>query len=193
MNKIISTIIALSIAIVSFPQKSLKTSVDFATDSCLKKFRPDTIGRIRFVFNCKPKNTGYADGYMIHKNGGSWWYKEAKRRFPNDVMNCEYKLAKKLLSEDKDSLKNYSKWIFYIDIKFLEPVVQVHGETGVEETAYYPIEGKHLDVIVFERLAGETIWVEVEKKIFETDAKYYKSTWKGDFINKKLKESNSIK
>jgi len=165
-------------------------NVAFVTDACIDNFKPDTLGRISFQTNCRGENYSEINGYMIHKNGGSWWYKEAKRRFPNNVMNCEYKLAKKLLSEDKDSLKNYNKWVFFVDKKFLEPVVQVHGETGVEETAYYIKETIPFEEILYQRLVGKIMWVEIGRKKFDSYSQYRKSTWRIDFIKAKLAESN---
>ena len=77
----------------------------------------DTSGLIRGEVDVHyfDKEPGNAWVYMVHKNGGIWWYQQAKKNFPNTRLPF-LKAAKQLIKEDSIFLKNYNKWAFYIEV-----------------------------------------------------------------------------
>jgi len=195
MKKNIIELLLIMNNIIFISAQSVKTPIDYVNDNCMEKFRPDTLGCIRFNISCKTNLIYNTDGYMIHKNGGKWWYNQAKRKFPNDRGSkgkylSHYTVCENLLKQDRDSIKNYNKWVFYIDEKYLEVKTEVHGETGEKYLSYYPKENKPLEVILYQRLVKDADWTEVERKKFNSDTEYYKNTWDVNFIKQKLAESN---
>ena len=137
---------------------------------------------------------GSARVYMIHKNGGDWWYKDIKRKFPKHVEDSIQMFAKdyaieRLLKQDSIFLKDYNKWAFFIDKKELKGEKASSGEKGLTVIDYYP-KYPHT-VILYEQKVGSTHWIEIDRKIFPTEDEENRSTWESDFINQKLKESNA--
>lgn len=136
---------------------------------------------------------GKAQVYMIHKNGGEWWYKEAKSRFPtfegreNPYPNLD---AVENLYNDRDStsLKDYYKWAFFIDKKFLTPVVSGGGEKDVVYTSYQPTYPH--TVILFEQKAGSDEWLEIDCRMFKSELEKEKCEWECGFYRGKMQELN---
>ena len=142
--------------------------------------------------------------YIMHKNGTKWWYEEAKKRFPNVDAPLSRRgyyavvdIADILLKEDSVTLKNYDKWAFFIDKKYLEPIISTSGESGGAATDYYPKSNTAIEIILYEQKAGSNKWIEIERKKFQTDkdggAIYDDKGWELNFIRQKAKESNDKK
>jgi hypothetical protein len=190
-----TNILAINLLIVfsSAAQNNSTTNIDFL--KYVTRYTPSTSGKISCGPICKDgeKIIGLFDGYLIHKNGGDWWYQEAKRRFPNekgtrDRYLSHYTVAERLLKEDKDSLKNYNKWVYFIDIKDLFVTTEKDGDTGKDMLAVYPTFKKPIEVIMYQQIAGERVWREVDRKICQTLNEF--TDWESSFIKKKIAESN---
>ena len=183
-------------AIISFLLASFsccgqeKSQFDFISDNSIERFTSDTFGLLSFRGYYPKNQVGNTFGYMLHGNGGSWWYKEAKRRSPKDIQNCEFRFAKKLFTVERDSLNNYDKWVFFIDKKYLEIIKEHHGESGEPMMNAYTKENIPLEVILYQQLVGEKEWKEIERKKFKDENEYNKSSWRIDFYKQKLVESN---
>lgn len=167
-----------------------KSQFDFISDNSIERFNSDTLGLLSFRGNYPKNQYGNTYGYMVHANGGSWWYKEAKRRSPKDILNCEFRFAKKLFTVERDSLSNYDKCVFFIDKKYLEIITEYHGETGKPMINAYTKENVPLEVILYQQLVGEKEWKEIERQKFKNDNEYNKSSWQVNFYKQKLAESN---
>lgn len=156
--------------------------------------------------------SGNARIYLVHKNGGNWWYKEAKKKLPNFYAN--YLLVN---SEFRDTsiLDDYNKWAFFVDKKHLKGQPNYGDDffqLDKDENSYLPSEAEiqkikekldyyekpniTLEIILYEQKAGSKQWVEIDRRKYRTDQEgnriYPKGEhWESDFIDQKLKESNT--
>jgi len=190
-----------------------------------KNYAP--IDFLKYAYNSKANEQGlitldvdYGDGsdgnkagdatvYLIHKNGGNWWVQQAEKSFPNLDAPLEMRrfyaaLEAKghLLKQDSLLLKDYNKWAFFIDKKYLRRIVD--GGTG--EYGEIPSYGWYLkpnityEEILYEQKAGSNVWLEIERKKFKSgadgdsidtiDPKTGKIASFDFSIDQKLKESN---
>jgi len=175
-----------------------KINLDFINDSSIEQITPDTLGLLSFRGYFPDNKFGNTFGYIVHKNGGKWWFKNSKKRFPKDIGSkgkylSHFKAAARLMKEDRDSMKNFNKWVFFIDKKYLDIHTEVDGETGKKSLSAYTKERQPLEVILFHQMAGNKTWYEIDRKKFSTDNEYEKSSWRMDFIERKLIESNQQK
>jgi len=151
-------------------------------------------------FRVKNNNVGNADIYLIHKNGGNWWVKQAKKKFPDNYY-AEGFYATSLIENDSSWSDSYHKWAFFIDKKYLEP--QLESAEGGEFTSYYPKKNSKIVVILFEQKAGNSEWTAIDSITYKTDSEgneiktsdekgsyYLSSEWESNFIKQKVKESN---
>ena len=110
-------LISVAFSLMSFAQKqkSRYALIDFT--KYMWNMVADTSGLIRGEVDVHyfDKEPGNAWVYMVHKNGGIWWYQQAKKNFPNTRLPF-LKAAKQLIKEDSIFLKNYNKWAFYIEV-----------------------------------------------------------------------------
>ena len=176
----------------------------------------DTLGLIegQVSVDYLDKEPGEAHVYMIHENGGRWWYQQTKKNFPNARLPF-LRAAEQLIKKDSIFLKNYSKWAFYIDRKYLKgestygddpskldengnsrDLTPTELKKTQEQLAYYEKPNTTLEVILYEQKAGSKQWLEIDRRKYKTDQEgnriYPKGEhWESDFINQKLKESNA--
>lgn len=152
---------------------------------------------------------GDATVYLIHKNGGNWWMQQAEKSFPNlDAplerrrFHAALEAKGRLLKQDSLLLKDYNKWAFFIDKKYLVRIAD--GSTGVY--GEIPCYGWYLkpnityEKILYKQEAGSNVWLEIERKKFKSgadgesidtiDPKTGKIVSFDFSIDQKLKESN---
>ena len=194
MKKYILSIIVL-FATLNCNSQPKTINIDFL--KYVTRYMPDTTGEITCGPLCKENGTiiGIFEGYLIHSNGGSWWYNQAKKRFPKDRGSrnkylSHYSVAERLLRDDRDSLKNYNKWVFFTDMKYLYKSNYLHGETGKEIESVQYLKDKPFEIVLYQQLAGETKWLEIERRIFDNKKKQSKIKWESNFIKERLAESN---
>jgi len=98
----------------------------------------DTNGVISNGVAYNKKNEGNVEIYLIHKNGGDWWRGQAKKRFAESIV-CENRFASLLLGKDSVTLKDYNKWAFFVDKKYLikAGTEGAEGDHGVVYMDYY--------------------------------------------------------
>ena len=178
--------------------------IDFMKYNCIGRIDADTLGKLHFdvCYKSNSNNAGNAKVFMIHKNGGRWWYNYAKKMYPNERSNTgrflsHYLVAEHLMKEDSTKLKEYNKWAFFIDKKDLIKEYEA-GEDGNPKAYYTMIDNSEYEAILYQQLAGENKWIELERRRFKTGDKFkegdpYLGSWETDFINNKLKESNEKK
>ena len=150
---------------------------------------------------------GKAIVYMIHKNGGNWWIEQAKKKYPNldspPDRRCFYAIsdAKKYLFGKEASLKDYNKWAFFTDKKYLHKIVDGTGDVdGLPSYGWYLKPNIRYEKVIYEQKAGSSVWIEIERKQFESgpegefkdtiDPKTGKVITYDFSIEQKLKESN---
>jgi len=162
---------------------------------------------------------GNAYVYMIHKNGGDWWFQQAKKKFPTRAYPQDWLLEE--VEKDTKKFKDYNKWAFFIDKKDLvgSPVVlggdlmriDEHGNHYLpsdaeikkmeEQLDYRPKKNAQIEMILYEQKVGSSKWIEISRRKFQTDKEgdliYPRNPrtgneeyWESEFISQKLKESN---
>lgn len=133
---------------------------------------------------------GNARVYMIHKNGGNWWMKQAKKEFPEMAYPEDWYVENLYKNEDSMKLEDYHKWAFFIDKKYLKAETSGGGEKDVVYTSYFPTYP--YTVVLYEQKAGSDEWVEIDRKTFHSEEEKIKENceWECRFYNNKLKELN---
>lgn len=134
---------------------------------------------------------GNAYVYMIHKNGGNWWYNKAKENYPDK--HFPHNFFARQLYETKDSitLKDYYKWAFFIDKKYLKQETAGGGEADVVFTSY--IETYPYTVILYEQRPYSNKWMEIDRKTFLSEKEYYEKgwdKWESNFYKRELQKLN---
>jgi len=151
-------------------------------------------------YRVKNNNVGNADIFLIHKNGGNWWIKQANKKFPDNYY-AEGFYATSLVEKDSSWSDNYNKWAFFIDKEYLEP--KLESAEGGEFTSYYPKKNSEIIVVLFEQKTGHQKWMAIDSITYKTDSEgneikisdetggyYLSSVWESNFIKQKVKESN---
>lgn len=195
------------------------SSVDFWRYNGDGRLTSDTSGLIHFrsYYYGKKNEIGFATVYLIHKNGGRWWYEQAKKMFPNNDAPINRRgyyavvdMCDNLLSKDSVTLKDYYKWSFFVDKKYLIKAGEesAQGDAGVVTYDYYGVKPDAvISILLYEQKAGSDQWVLIDKFRYTTDNKgsepgtkdnkgdwrYPSTEWRFDFIRRKLQESNSKK
>ena len=133
---------------------------------------------------------GNAQVYMIHKNGGDWWMKQAKEKYPEMPYPEDWFVEDLYKSQDTSKLNDYHKWAFYIDKKFLKAETSGGGEKDIVYTSYHPTYP--YTVILYEQKTGSDKWLEIDRKTFQSEEEKIKENceWECGFYNNKLKELN---
>lgn len=153
---------------------------------------------------------GDAYVYMIHKNGGDWWVQQAEKSFPKLDAPLERRRCyavddakDRLLKQDSLLLKDYNKWAFFVDKKYLVRIVD--GSTGVygeiPSYGWYLKPNITYEQILYEQKAGSNVWLEIERKKIKSgadgesidtiDPKTGKIVSFDFSIDQKLKENNA--
>jgi len=216
-RKIIYTLCLLAIGFTYCSQKNIRyTSIDFS--KYVWNIHADTLGRLEGEITLEHYGNEFGNAlmYMVHKNGGNWWYQEAKKNFPDCYANY---LIRDREIKDTSLLKDYDKWVFFVDKKYLEGESSYGDYSPVDENGhpyipskeevkknkekldYYEKVNSTIEVILYEQKAGSRQWAEIDRKKFKTndigniihqiDPKTgKKENWKWDFLDQKLKESN---
>jgi hypothetical protein len=151
-------------------------------------------------YRVKNNNVRNADIYLIHKNGGNWWIKQANKKFPDNYY-AEGFYATSLVEKDSSWSDSYNKWAFFIDKEYLEP--KLESAEGGEFTSYYPKKNSEITVVLFEQKSGDKEWMAIDSITYKTDnhgneletndkkgSYYLFSEWENNFIEEKVKESN---
>ena len=168
---------------------------------------PNNSGMIKIgsVYNEDGNTFGNATIYLIHKDGGINWVKETFVRFPKATYGSQppYTAGKRLLNEDKADQIEFAKWAFVIDKQYMESKMVTYDQDGgdnfdadgnlidqvtVEE--WLVKENTPIEVVLYEQLAGETQWRELERRSYADDMAFYESDWKTNFRKEKEAEYN---
>lgn len=126
---------------------------------------------------------GTGRGFMIHKKGIKYWYNYAQEHYKSigkyDGINYGYeKSAKMLIGKDSILLKDFNKWMFFTDKKYLKQTPGTgEWDAGSPEALankplpveYYEKENTKIEILLLEQKAGEHIWHIIDKATFETD------------------------
>jgi len=210
MNKRLNLVLLLTtFSLVScFSQEKQKR--DFYFWNYVTNISADTQGGICMeinMFSYKGKETnpyGEAIICMLHKKGGKWWYEQAKKRYPtyNGKPNPypEDDAISSLFKTDSALLKQYNKWVFVIDKKYLKPaLLQEEGDynpddpTGerAKNTIFYEVpKGKKYEAILYEQKAGSNDWIELERReLIAGENKETIKDWQEELLKKKLQEN----
>lgn len=152
-------------------------------------------------YSVKNNELGNADIYLIHEKGGNWWIDQAKNAYPKMVYPHDWYIDDIYKKTEGSFYKNYNKWAFFIDKKYLEP--KLESAEGGEFTSYYPRKNSEINVVLFEQKAGDKEWVAIDSITYKTDddgneiktndekgSYYLSSVWESNFIKQKVKESN---
>ena len=217
---IIVVCIQMAISATSCDQENKNVPLDFVRS--MWNVSANTKGRIQAETWYKDvgNEAGNAHVYMIHKNGGDWWHRDVKKKYPQHVEDCVQMFAKdyaveRLLKQDSIFVNDYNKWAFFVDKKHLKGQPNYGDDffqLDKDENSYLPSEAEiqkikkkldyyekpniTLEVILYEQKAGSKQWVEIDRRKYRTDQEgnriYPKGEhWESDFIDQKLKESNT--
>jgi len=202
--KALKLLLALEIMFLSACFSQVKEQKDFdfwkyTSEPFANKKGIITAGVSMCTYYGKPTNPyGHALICLIHKNGGEWWCEQARKNFPNNVVP-EWAFAEQIFKKSTSLLKDYHKWAFVIDKKYLKPeVIRVDGdfdpndptgEKGKNTIMYEVPEGKSYEAILYEQKAGSNTWVAIEKRMLlagegQKDIK----DWQEEVMRKKIQE-----
>ena len=151
----------------------------------------------------KNNEIGNAEIFMIHKNGGSWWINQAKKKFPKKIYPHDWFVDSLFENLDSIQLKDYNKWVFFIDKKYLEE--RLESAEGGEFTSHYPSKSSKIVIVLYEQKSGTSNWEAIDSFTFNTDGEGneittkdekgnyhgYSSKWESNFIEDKVIESNN--
>ncbi|MEA5260492.1 hypothetical protein VB264_22030 [Arcicella aquatica] len=142
----------------------------------------------RYSIELTKHNTfGIGFVYMFYKNGDEGWKLENMKRFAKDTLlgGSAIDIAnERLIHQDKNRLKDFNSFAFFIDKKYLTESVADHN------TIYhYPTPNTNIEVILYQKLVGEKKWVEIDRRAFKTD-EYggYNKTWMINFVKDKRQQ-----
>ncbi|NBB32042.1 hypothetical protein [Cellulophaga sp. BC115SP] len=126
---------------------------------------------------------GQGRGFMIHKKGIKYWFNYAQTKYRRigkyDNINYGYSSASKMLmGKDSVLLKDFNKWIFFIDRKYLRAIPGTgEWDAGSPEALankplpeeYYPKLNSKIEILLLEQKAGENVWHIIDRATFDTD------------------------
>jgi hypothetical protein len=188
-KRIVMTGLLLTMKLLVFSQNSSVAGFDFYKYNGDSRFASDTNGRISFrLYYGKAEREnryGWAYVYIIHKNGGKWWWNEAKKKH-GDRKYPALAYSKELYN-DMSQIKDYDGYAFFTDKKYLKPFAS-GAEDGSTIVDYYPTYP--CTIILYERKSGTIDWIEIERKTFITEQEHSMLKWESNFIKKKIAESN---
>lgn len=164
--------------------------VDFSSAENMSEYSVLT-GSVFFTYKLdisKANPYGIARVYMFYEKGSYAWKQESVRKFAKDTLvdvNYSLEIAnERLLKQDKKRLKEFNYYAFFIDKKYL-----TKGVADYNMTYHYPTPNSNIEVILYQKLASEERWIEIDRRVFKTD-EYggYDWTWIENFINEKKKQ-----
>ena len=149
---------------------------------------------------------GEAQIFMIHKNGGKWWFEQAKKKFPTYKGNPnpypEDDAVAALFKADSSTIEDYDKWVFFIDKKYLSPGIIEDGDFDPKDPEnkkskwqpYYISEDSPPSMweeILYEQKHEQKNWTETGKMIIDTKNNTKKiltenGLWEVYFVRQKL-------
>lgn len=175
--------------------------------SYVENISADTSGSIEMEMNysklARRESNPYGEAkiYLIHKNGGKWWYKQAKQKYPESIVP-ERREAKYLLKSATASLKDYNKWVFFTEKKYLSPGLIEDSDFDRNDPEnkkpkwqpYYIADSAKFWVeILYEQRHDSKVWTPIASRTIQMENGIQKITpnnaiWGEDFVKLKLKE-----
>ena len=149
----------------------------------------------RRINNSFPIN--FNSGFMIHKNGTKWWFNHAQKKYKEIVFGKNYGYSNtpiNLMTKDSILLKDFDKWIFIVDKKYIQeypPIADGDNPDTWDYPNYDIKENTEFKAKLYKQKNNTDYWVKIEERTFKSGPngevkEYYK--WKNDFGQEKIKE-----
>ena len=204
MNKILMPLIV--IVILSCTKTQTTSTIDFVQEIDKTQFSVMGINSLGMItsndfYDSGVTQTGVENNpygnfnmFMIHQDGGQEW---VMSELEKSAYTCPTRYngscdannvriaANRLLIEDQNKLIEFAKWVFFIDKQFLESFTE-ETDGGIV-TTYNTIDNSSFEVVLYQQLPGETVWIQIDIQTVNDDQFF---DWKINFRKYKEEKYN---